>query len=181
MIGTVRILAVSGSLQARSSNKALLQTAHRVAPPGVELVDSVSVGDIAPFNPDVDRDGGTPAAVAEFRGQVKAADGVLIASPEYAHSLPGILKNALDWLVGTGELYEKPVAVLCASPRPTGGVYGREALERTLKAQGSAVVVSATVGVVAADKGAEELAEPEAVATIAAALDALVTAAGRTG
>lgn len=181
MIGTMRILAVSGSLQARSSNAALLRAAHRITPPSVELVDSVSVGDIAPFNPDLDRDGETPATVAELRAQVKAADGVLIASPEYAHSLSGVLKNALDWLVGTGELYEKPVAVLCASPRPTGGVYGREALERTLKAQGAIVVASATVGVVAADKEAEELRDPDAVGAITAALHALVTTPGRTG
>jgi NAD(P)H-dependent FMN reductase len=145
------------------------------------MLDAVSVGDIAPFNPDLDRDGTTPAAVSELRAQVAAADGVLIASPEYAHSLPGVLKNALDWLVGTGELYEKPVAVLCASPRPTGGTYGREALERTLKAQGAVVVVSATVGVVAADKGADELTDPGAVAAIAAAVQALVSAPGRTG
>jgi NAD(P)H-dependent FMN reductase len=177
----MRIVAVSGSLAARSSNAALLRTAHRIVPDGAELVDSVSVGDVAHFNPDLDRDGATPPAVSEFRAQIQGAAGVLIASPEYAHSLSGVLKNALDWLVGTGELYEKPVAVLCASPRPTGGVYGREALERTLEAQGAIVVASATVGVVAADKGADELGDPDAVETIAAALRALVTAPGRTG
>jgi chromate reductase len=178
MIGTMKILAVSGSLQARSSNRALLNTAHRVAPDGVDLVDSVSVGEIAHFNPDLDRDGATPAAVTELRAQVASADGVLVASPEYAHSLSGILKNALDWLVGSGELYEKPVAVLCASPRPTGCVLGREALERTLNAQGAKVVVSATVAVAAADKGGDELRDPDAVAAIGAALAALT---GRTG
>ena len=179
----MRILSVCGSLQARSSNQAVLATALRIAPAGVELVEAVSVGDIAAFNPDLDRDGQAPAAVATFRAQVAGADGVLFASPEYAHSLPGALKNALDWLVGTGELYEKPVAVLCGSPRPNGGAYGREALERTLRAQGAVVTVSATVGVAAADKGADELRDPEAVATVAAALGDLVTviAAGRTG
>src|SRR5947209_6705715 len=142
----MRILAVCGSLQARSSNLALLRTAHRVAPEGVEVVDAVSVGDVPHFNPDLDRDGATPDEVTRLRAQVAAADGVLIASPEYAHSLPGVLKNALDWLVGSGELYQKPVAVLCASPRPTGCEHGRDAIERTLRAQGATVVVSATVG-----------------------------------
>jgi chromate reductase len=175
----VRILAVSGSLQARSSNRALLRTAHRVAPAGVAVVDSVSVGDVPPFNPDIARDGPAPAAVITWREQVAAADGgVLIASPEYAHSLPGSLKNALDWLVGSGELYGRRVAVLCGSPRPNGGTQGRAALERTLRAQGAAIVVSATVGVVAADKGAEELRDPAAVAAVVAALDALT---GRSG
>jgi chromate reductase len=174
----MKVLAVSGSLQARSSNRALLQTAHRVAPEGVELVDSVSVGDVAPFNPDLDRAGATPAAVTELRAQVAGAAGVLIASPEYAHSLPGALKNALDWLVGSGELYDKPVVVLCASPRPTGGVLGREALEQTLKAQGAKVAASVTVAVAAADKGGDELRDPAAMEAVAAALAVLATAAG---
>lgn len=169
---------MSGSLQARSSNRALLRTAHRVAPDGVELVDSVSVGDVAHFNPDLDRDGATPAAVTELRAQVAGARAVLIASPEYAHSLPGILKNALDWLVGSGELYEKPVAVLCASPRPEGCVLGREALERTLEAQGAKVLVSATVAVAPADKGADELRDPSSVAAVA---EALAVLSGRSG
>jgi chromate reductase len=169
----MRILAVSGSLQARSSNSALLRTAHRVAPAGVDVVDSLSVGDVPPFNPDVEKEGPAPAAVVEWRAQVAAADGVLIASPEYAHSLPGSLKNALDWLVGSGELYGKRVAVLCGSPRPNGGTLGRQALEQTLRAQGATIVVSATVGVVASDKGAEELRDPAAVEAVAAAIDAL--------
>ncbi len=178
----MRILAVSGSLQARSSNAAILRTAHRIAPAGVEVVDAVSAADIAPFNPDVDRDGATPDAVVAWRAQVGGAGGVLIASPEYAHSLPGALKNALDWLVGTGELYGKRVAVLCGSPRPLGGVLGRQALEQTLRAQGADVVLSATVGVVAADKGADELWDPAAVDAVATALAALrAPSPGRTG
>lgn len=139
----------------------------------MEIVDSVSVGDVPPFNPDIERDGRAPAAVAILRSQIASADGVLVASPEYAHSLPGVLKNALDWIVGSGELYGKPVAVLCASPRPDGGVHGRAALEQTLRAQGAEIVVSATVGVVAGDKGAEELRDPAAVASVSAALAAL--------
>lgn len=176
----MRILAVCGSLQARSSNSALLRTALRVAPAGVEVVDSISVGDVPPFNPDVERDGPAPATVVEWRRQVVEADGgVLFASPEYAHSLPGALKNALDWLVGSGELYGRRVAVLCASPRPGGGGLGRAALEQTLRAQGADVVLSATVGVVAADKGAEELRDPAAVTAVASALGALTP--GRSG
>jgi chromate reductase, NAD(P)H dehydrogenase (quinone) len=179
MILRMRVLAVSGSLQARSSNRALLRTAQRVGPAGVEVVESISVGDVPPFNPDIERDGTAPAVVVEWRSQVAAADGgVLIASPEYAHSLPGSLKNALDWLVGSGELYGRRVAVLCGSPRPGGGEKGRAALEQTLRAQGADVVVSATVAVVAADKGSEELRHPDAVRAVVTALDALT---GRSG
>ncbi len=96
------------------------------------------------FNPELDVDP-APASVAELRTGVGAADGVLIASPEYAHEMPGVLKNALDWLVNSGELYGKPVAVLCASPAPERGSYVREALGRTFEAQGARVVFSATV------------------------------------
>jgi len=169
----MRILAISGSLQARSSNVALLRAAHHAAPDGVEVFDAVSVGEVPHFNPDIERDGHPPPAVAILRSQIRSADGVLIASPEYAHSLPGVLKNALDWIVGSGELYGKPVAVLCASPRPEGCVQGRAAIEQTLRAQGATIVTSATVGVSAADKGADELSDPTAVAAIAAALVAL--------
>ena len=169
----MRILAICGSIQARSTNRALLRTARRIAPGAVDVVDSVPVGDVPHFNPDIERDGPAPAAVRELRAQVQAADGVLIASPEYAHSLPGVLKNALDWLVGSGELYGKRVAVLCASPRPEGCAHGREALERTLDAQGATVVVSVTVGVVAADKARDELGDPASVGAVAAALRAL--------
>jgi chromate reductase len=173
MIAGMRILAVSGSLQARSSNRALLRTAQRLAPSGVEVVDSISVGDVPPFDPDVERDGPAPGVVVAWREQVAGADGVLIASPEYAHSLPGSLKNALDWLVGSGDLYGKRVAVLCGSPRPDGGVLGRQALEQTLRAQGADIVESATVGIVASDKGAEEVRDPAAVGAVAAAIAAL--------
>jgi len=172
----MKIVAIAGSLQARSSNAALLRTAHRVAPAGVEVVDAVSVGDVPPFNPDTERDGPPPEVVAALRAQIASADGVLIASPEYAHSLPGVLKNALDWIVGSGELYGKPVAILCASPRPDGCAQGRGAIEQTLRAQGSTIVVSATVGVAATDKGSDELRDSSAVDAVADALAALTAA-----
>ena len=147
----MRILAVSGSLQDRSSNDALLTAAAELgarSSPGVQVVRSISTAEVPAFNPDLERDGApAPASVSTFRAQVAAADGVLIATPEYAHSLPGALKNALDWLVGSGDLYGKPVAVLAASPRPDGAQLGRAALEQTLRAQGAAFVVSTTVTV----------------------------------
>ncbi len=135
----VKILAISGSLQAASSNAALLDAAVAVAPAGTEVVRSVSPGDLPHFNPDLEADGApAPAAVAELRRQLEQADGVLIATPEYAHSLPGSLKNALDWMVGSGHLYAKPVAIVAGSPREDGAGRGRAALEQTLRAQGAA-------------------------------------------
>ena len=140
----MRIFAISGSLQAGSSNTRFVEAARDLAPDGVEVDLFESVGALPHFNPDLL----APGAVTDFRERITAADGVLIASPEYAHEMPGSLKNALDWLVGTGELYAKRVVVVVVSPRPNGGGYAREAIERTLHAQGSEVVLSTTVGVV---------------------------------
>jgi NAD(P)H-dependent FMN reductase len=140
----MRIFALSGSLQAGSSNTRFVEAARDRAPAGVEVDVFESVGALPHFNPDLV----APGAVTDFRERITAADGVLIASPEYAHEMPGSLKNALDWLVGTGELYGKRVAIVVVSPRPNGGGYAREAIERTLHAQGSEIVWSTTVGAV---------------------------------
>jgi NAD(P)H-dependent FMN reductase len=140
----MRIFAISGSLQAGSSNTRFVEAARDLAPAGVEVDVFESVGALPHFNPDLV----APGAVTDFRERIVAADGVLIASPEYAHEMPGSLKNALDWLVGTGELYGKRVAIVVVSPRPNGGGYAREAIERTLHAQGSEIVRSTTVGVI---------------------------------
>lgn len=83
----------------------------------------------------------------QFRHEVGNADAILIASPEYAFGVPGALKNALDWLVGSGELYAKPVAIIAGSPRENGGIHVRGDLERTLGAQGATVVSSVTIQV----------------------------------
>lgn len=128
----MKILAISGSLQAGSSNTTLLRIAQSMALEDIEVVLYASLADLPYFNPDLDRDP-APTPVADLRAQLLAADGVLLASPEYAHGIPGALKNALDWVVGSGELYAKPVAVLSASPRSSGGAYAREAIERTLR------------------------------------------------
>jgi chromate reductase len=143
----MQILAVSGSLQTASSNTRFLREAQVGAPPGIEVTIFGDVDAVPPFNPDLDVDP-APVAVADLRARIAAADAVLIASPEYAHGMPGALKNALDWIVGSGELYGKPVVIVCVSPRSDGGANVREDLARTLGAQGSDVVASMTVEVV---------------------------------
>ena len=142
----MRILAISGSLQAQSSNTALLGVARDIAPADVDVSVYEGVASLPHFNPDLDREPALPA-VSSLRLEVQRADAVLIATPEYAHAMPGALKDALDWLVGTGELYGKRVAVLSASPRPDGAVRGRRNLEETLRAQGAQVVSSSTIQV----------------------------------
>lgn len=111
----IRVLAISGSLRAASSNTALLRAAIALAPPEVEITIYDGIGVLPHFNPDLE--GAEPAIVLEFRAQIQAADGVLIACPEYAHGVPGTMKNALDWVVGSSEFVRKPVALINAAPR----------------------------------------------------------------
>ena len=113
----MKILTISGSLQARSSNTALVRAAQRVAPKGIDLVVYDSLGDVPLLNPDLDGEGdAAPAPVRKLRTAFAAADGILLASPEYGHSVPGLLKNALDWLVASGELSGMRVGLISASP-----------------------------------------------------------------
>ena len=168
-IETKTVLAISGSLQTRSSNTALIRLASRLAGGQVQVDVLDVLADLPYFNPELDVEP-VPASVAELRARVGAADGVLIASPEYAHEMPGVLKNALDWLVSSGELYDKRVAVLCASPAAERGTYVREALGRTLGAQGARVVVSATLAV--PPRGADD-PPSEVVHGVRSALEAL--------
>ncbi|MCU1349277.1 MAG: flavoprotein, partial [Acidobacteria bacterium] len=93
----MRILAISGSLRNGSSNTNLLRAAAALAPDGVDVVLYDRLGDLPPFNPDVESAGTPIPSVDDFRAQLTAAAAVAICSPEYAHGVPGVLKNALDW------------------------------------------------------------------------------------
>jgi chromate reductase, NAD(P)H dehydrogenase (quinone) len=149
---TVKILGICGSLQSSSTNAALLDVAQLRAPADVEVVIFNALAHIAPFNPDLEPE---PPAVERLRALVRLADGVLIATPEYAHGIPGVLKNALDWLVGTGELYGKRVVVVSGAPSAERGAHARADLERTLRAQGADVLCSTTIAVPASARGRE--------------------------
>lgn len=139
----MRILAIPGSLRRGSSNAALLRAAARVAPPGVEIEMYEDLGALPHFNPDLDgEDAEPPEPVRALRALLVAADAVLISSPEYAHGVPGSLKNLLDWLVSAGELVDKPVALLNASP--VGGEFAQKALLETLRTMNWRVVDEAS-------------------------------------
>lgn len=140
----MRILAISGSLQAKSSNLSLLQTAARVAPADVEVVLFDGLRHLPQFDPDLDV-APLPAAVAALREQLGASAGLLIASPEYGHSLPGSLKNAIDWAIPSGELEGKPVAITCAVPAAERGLMGLQALRQTLNAVSARIVGGAPI------------------------------------
>lgn len=115
----MRVLLVSGSTRAGSTNTAAVRTAEAVAPAGVvtELYDRLA--DLPVFNPDLDSEP-LPPLVAELRARIDAADAVLFCAPEYAGTLPGSFKNLLDWTVGGGEMYRKPVAWLTVAPDGRG-------------------------------------------------------------
>lgn len=110
----MKILAISGSLRTQSSNAILLQAAAQLAPEGTNVIFYQGLGELPHFNPDLDGEL-LPEKVKEFRALLAAADGVLISSPEYAHGIPGSLKNALDWLVADVEFAGKPVVLITSS------------------------------------------------------------------
>ena len=137
----MRVVGISGSLKQSSANSALLRALVDIATPPIELEVWDGLGELPYFTPD--DDGGAP--VASLRAAVTRADVLLVATPEYAGGMPGSLKNALDWLVGTGELYDKRVAVVSAAPSPERGQHARRWVEEVLGYQGAHVVASFTV------------------------------------
>jgi NAD(P)H-dependent FMN reductase len=141
----VLIGAICGSLQAASSNAALLLAADDIArADGDDVVRFERLADIPALNPDV-AEPDQADAVRALRTFVTSSDALLIATPEYAHGLPGALKNALDWLVGSGELYGKRVAIVSAAPSRDRAANARRDLARTLRAQGADVRSSRTI------------------------------------
>ncbi|HEU4893879.1 MAG TPA: NAD(P)H-dependent oxidoreductase [Vicinamibacterales bacterium] len=136
----VRVLAISGSLRRGSANTALVNAAARVAPPHVTVSVYSALGDIPPFNPDLEE---RPIrSVRRFRSALESSEAVLISSPEYAHGVSGVLKNALDWVVGTGELIGKPIALVNASARAT---LAHASLKETLTTMSARVVEDASI------------------------------------
>ncbi|SRR6266446_6840243 len=135
----MRILAICGSLQAKSGNLALLHIAAASTPPGVELILFDGLRDLSHFNPDIEASG-VPESVTQWRQALTDSCAVLIASPEYGFSLPGVLKNGIDWVIGSGELEQKVVAITAAVPAPGRGGRGLQALRDTLFAVRATIV-----------------------------------------
>ena len=129
----MRILAISGSLRASSTNTILLRALARLAPPDMEITLYNGLADLPHFSPDLDGED-PPPSVTDLREQLQKADGVVICTPEYAYGMPGALKNALDWTVGSGEFLYKPVATISASPNAGGAEKAHASLLLTLTA-----------------------------------------------
>ncbi|MGA2790569.1 MAG: NAD(P)H-dependent oxidoreductase [Candidatus Bathyarchaeia archaeon] len=131
----IRILGIAGSLRKNSFNKQLLQAATKLLPKAAQL-ELFGIDDIPLYNQDVEVSG-IPEAVKRFKERIESADAILIATPEYNHSYPGILKNAIDWgsrPYGQNSFNGKPVAVISASPGTFGGVGAQDQLKQVLLA-----------------------------------------------
>ncbi len=134
-----RILGVCGSLQATSANRDLLQEAAASTPPDVAFIMSDELRHLPLFDPDLDA-GDPPESVVRWRRAIAESDALFIATPEYGFSLPGALKNGIDWVIGSGELEGKIVAVTAAVPSPERGRRGLQALCDTLSAVRAVIV-----------------------------------------
>lgn len=178
-----RIVAISGSLRAASSNSALLRVAARLAPTDMRVELFNGIAGLPHFSPDLDDN--APAAVIDFRKCIDAADGLIIASPEYAHGVPGAMKNALDWLVGGSEIVNKPIALINAAPRAT---HAYAALTEILTVMSARLIAGACITL---PQAIHKLDEPaisdcsaiadalrEAIAALAAAIDVSRNQAG---
>lgn len=177
---SVPVLGLCGSLREDSSNGRLLRAAATLAPAPIALKPyNRQLAALPAFTPDLDGEGSTPpAAVAELRRLVAGAAGVLISCPEYAHGVPGAFKNALDWLVSSGELGGKPTALLMASPG--GAAQAGAALVPTLEVMEARLVFTASVVVTRShfDAGGR-LVDPEVATVVRESVAALLTAIGR--
>jgi chromate reductase len=114
------ILGIAGSLRKESINRALLRAAVEMAPAGI-TIETHDIAEIPPYNGDIEMN--PPVAVAEFKARIRAADGILFSTPEYNYSIPGVLKNAIDWgsrPYGDNSWDGKPVAIMGASPGALG-------------------------------------------------------------
>lgn len=140
-IPMTRILGISGSLRAGSFNTALLRAAQRTAPAGTQI-DIATLHGVPLYDGDLEAAEGVPHAVAALRARILASDGLLLATPEYNNGMPGVLKNAIDWLsrpppAGEARTFAgRPLALLGASPGGFGTVMAQAAWLPVLKAVG---------------------------------------------
>jgi NAD(P)H-dependent FMN reductase len=173
----MNVLAISGSLRAVSNNSALLRAAARLAPSDVTIELYRELGELPLFNPDIEAT--DPPAVARLRNKIIAADAVLIASPEYAHGITGVLKNALDWMVGNESFVKKPVALLNASPM---SIHAPASLKEIITVMSARIVEEASITLPIRGSRLDEqgmVSHPEISTALREALCTLKTAVDR--
>jgi chromate reductase, NAD(P)H dehydrogenase (quinone) len=172
----MKLLAISGSLRTASHNTAVLAAARHLAPAGVTIVLFDGIARLPFFNSDLEAADRLPEEVAAFRKAIGNAAGLLISSPEYARGVSGVMKNALDWLVGSNEFPGKPVALINTSSRAT---HALAALTLTLEAMSADVISNASVTLPllgAANDAAGIAADPEFAGPLRGAIERFVRA-----
>lgn len=168
----IRIFAVSGSLRTVSSNTAIIRRYSDLAPPGCEIDVYDRLAELPHFNPDIENGG--DKAVLELVERVRNSHAFIVSTPEYAHGIPGTLKNCLDWLVGTDAFIEKPFALISTSPR---SINVRASLLEVLKTMSGIHISDAdvTVDVKRSGGGAVEIAsDAETASSLVDAMSALI-------
>lgn len=172
----MHFLAISGSLRAGASNTALLEAVRLAAAPEVTVTMYDGLDRLPYFNPDLDTVEGDrlPETVIALRTLVGQVDGLLICSPEYAHGIPGVLKNALDWLVGSVEFPGKAVALLSTSSR---SVHARAQLTEVLTTMSARLIPEASVVILVPGRDVDAsaiVADPVLATTLREVIDVLV-------
>ena len=152
----MRVVAIAGSLRRESCNQRLLEAAASLSPAGMEIRVVRELGSIPLYDADLEHhSAGGPLAVRKLREAIAAADGLLIATPEYNHSFPGVLKNAIDWLSRPGPaeaLTGKPVAIIGASSGQWGTRLAQAALRQVFYATESRVLPAPALYVSASER-----------------------------
>jgi NAD(P)H-dependent FMN reductase len=154
----------------------LLRAAARLAPATMQFDLYPPLADIPLFNPDIEAS--DPQPVRRLREAIRDADALIIASPEYAHGITGVLKNALDWMVGTDAFVYKPVAVFNASP---SSVHADAALREVLSVMSSRIIAEASIAIQIRGSRLDEhgiVNDGERASAIRSALNALLRSAG---
>ncbi|PPD50941.1 MAG: hypothetical protein CTY16_00715 [Methylobacter sp.] len=167
----LRILALSGSLRAASLNTLVLRTLANIAPEAIDVLVYPCLGHLPLFNPDLEEP--LPEPVADLKNHIIAADVLIIASPEYAHGVTGVIKNALDWMVGNESFANKPVALLNVSGR---AVHAYAALREIVGMMSANIIDDASLTIPLYGKQlteAEVLANPQTVLDLQTVLAAL--------
>ncbi len=168
----MKILAISGSLRTQSSNTLLLQAAARLAPEGLSVTLYQGLAELPHFNPDLDGEL-LPEKVMELRALLAEVDGVLISSPEYAHGIPGALKNALDWLVSDVEFAGKRVVLINSSASDAAHLTAQ--LIKVLQTMSAQILFCASLRGAVVRKALDEqgnISDAEVAGTIHAGLNA---------
>ena len=174
----MKILAISGSLRAGSHNTDLLQAAAAVAPDGIDIELYDGLKEIPPYDADDDVPGDQPLPVQRFKEALAQADAVLVATPEYNSSIPGVLKNALDWAsrpLAESPVRNKPAAVLTSSTSMFGGVWSAAETRKVLGALG-ARTLDETVAVPRADQRLANGVDAALLEELRAVVDAVAAA-----